>query len=519
LRKDNGELLLEMHGISKSFPGVQALDNVDFAARRGEVVALIGENGAGKSTLMKILGGVYRYDEGRITLRGEEVVFRSPHHAQELGVSTIYQELNLTTNQTVGENIFLGRQPRLPGILGVLGLVDRQAEWAGALKHLEHLGVPIDPRARVSELSVAKQQLVEVAKALSFDSDILIMDEPTAALPDEEVQRLFDLIRSLKQRGLALIFVSHRLEEVMEIADRIVVLREGQLVGDVPIAEVTVQKIIQMMVGRTITDMYVKDQVEPGEVILEARNLARKGVLSDVSLTVRAGEIVGLGGLIGAGRTETARAIFGADPIDRGQILIYGKPVHIDSPRGAIQHGVGYVPEDRKQQGLILIMAVRENISLARLPVMTDLGWVRSGEVNRLASSMVDQLRIRTPNLQQQVMFLSGGNQQKVVVSKWLALNPKVLILDEPTRGVDVGAKAEIHGLINQLARQGIAILLISSELPELLGMSDRILVMCRGRIAGELQRHEFSQEAVIALASGTEQMNTGEQSVPITNP
>ncbi len=499
-------LLLEMHGISKAFPGVQALSNVDFSARRGEVVALIGENGAGKSTLMKVLGGVYRSDEGRIVLRGEEVDFRSPHDAQEKGVSTIYQELNLTSNQTVAENIFLGRQPKLPGLLGTFGLVDRKAERAGALEHLQHLGVPINPRALISDLSVAKQQLVEIAKALSFHSDILIMDEPTAALPEEEVHRLFTLIRSLKEQGLAIIFVSHRLEEVMEIADRVVVLRDGQLVGDVPIDEVTVQEIIHMMVGRTITDFYVKDQIAPGEVVLEVRGLNRAGVLSDINFKIRAGEIVGLGGLIGAGRTETARAIFGVDHIDGGQVFVDGKPVRITSARSAIQHGIGYVPEDRKEQGLILIMAVRENISLAKLPDMTDWGWIKRGEVNHLAVSMVDQLQIRTPSLSQPVMYLSGGNQQKVVVSKWLALNPRVLILDEPTRGVDVGAKAEIHNLINQLAKEGIAVLLISSELPELLGMSDRVLVMCRGQIAGELQRDDFSQEAVIALASGTGQ-------------
>jgi len=501
---ENG-LLLEMRGISKSFPGVLALDKVDFTARRGEVVALIGENGAGKSTLMKILGGVYRYDEGHIVLRGEEAVFRSPHHAQEMGVSTIYQELNLTWNQTVAENIFVGHQPKLPGLLGKLGLVDRRTQRTDAVKHLEHLGVPIDPRAQISDLSVAKQQIVEIAKALSFDSDILIMDEPSAALPDEEVQRLFALIRSLKEQGLALIFVSHRLEEVMEIADRIVVLRDGQLVGDVPIEEATVQDIIHMMVGRTITDFYAKDEIEPGEVVLEVRDLSREGILSDINLTVRAGEVVGLGGLIGAGRTETARAIFGVDPIDSGQIFLNGEPVEITSARSAVQHGIGYVPEDRKQQGLILIMAVRENISLAKLPDMTDWGWVRQGEVTKLATSMVEKLQIRTAGLHQQAMFLSGGNQQKVVVSKWLALNPRVLILDEPTRGVDVGAKAEMHNLINQLAKDGIAVLLISSELPELLGMSDRILVMCRGRIAGELLRDEFSQEAVMTLASGTE--------------
>ena len=499
-------LLLEMHGISKAFPGVQALSNVDFTARRGEVVALIGENGAGKSTLMKVLGGVYRSDEGRIVLRGEEVDFRSPHDAQEKGVSTIYQELNLTSNQTVAENIFLGRQPKLPGLLGTFGLVDRKAERAGALEHLQHLGVPINPRALISDLSVAKQQLVEIAKALSFHSDILIMDEPTAALPEEEVHRLFTLIRSLKEQGLAIIFVSHRLEEVMEIADRVVVLRDGQLVGDVPIDEVTVQEIIHMMVGRTITDFYVKDQIAPGEVVLEVRGLSRAGVLSDINFKIRAGEIVGLGGLIGAGRTETARAIFGVDHIDGGQVFVDGKPVRITSARSAIQHGIGYVPEDRKEQGLILIMAVRENISLAKLPDMTDWGWIKRGQVNHLAVSMVDQLQIRTPSLSQPVMYLSGGNQQKVVVSKWLALNPRVLILDEPTRGVDVGAKAEIHNLINQLAKEGIAVLLISSELPELLGMSDRVLVMCRGQIAGELQRDDFSQEAVIALASGTGQ-------------
>jgi ribose transport system ATP-binding protein len=478
---------------------------VDFQARRGEVVALVGENGAGKSTLMKILGGAYRYDEGKIILRGQEVAFRSPHHAQESGVSTIYQELNLTPNQTVAENIFLGRQPVAPGVLGWLGIVDRRRERDGALSHLKHLGVPIEPRTVVSTLSVAKQQLVEIAKALSFKSDVIIMDEPTAALPEEEVQRLFDLIRGLKEQGMAIIFVSHRLDEVMAIADRVVVLRDGHMVGDLRIEDASVQEMIRLMVGRTITEFYPKEAIEPGEVVLEVKGLTRQGILQNVNLQVRKGEIVGLGGLIGAGRTETARAIFGVDPIDAGAVWIDGKLARIHSARDAIHYGIGYVPEDRKLQGVILIMAVRENIVLSRLPEMNDAGWIRRGEVRELAASMVEQLNIRTPDLNQQVMFLSGGNQQKIVVSKWLALNPKLLILDEPTRGVDVGAKAEIHSLINQLAKQGIAVLLISSELPELLGMSDRIVVMCRGSVAGELQRKDFSQEAVISLASGAE--------------
>jgi len=406
----------------------------------------------------------------------------------------------------VGENIFLGRQPKLPGFLGLLGLVDRRAERSGALTQLEHLGVPIDPRTPIKQLSVAKQQLVEIAKALSFQADILIMDEPTASLPEEEVRRLFELIRSLKDHGMAIIFVSHRIDEVMDIADRVVVLRDGHLAGELPIEQTTAQDIIRLMVGRTITEFFPKDQVEPGKVMLEVRGLNRKRVLCDISLTVRQGEVVGLGGLIGAGRTEVARAIFGVDRIDSGDILVDGKPVRITSARSAIHYGVGYVPEDRKTQGLILIMTVGENITLPKLPQLSTWGIKHSREVNRVASAMVQQLNIRTPGLNQQAMFLSGGNQQKIVVSKWLALNPKILILDEPTRGVDVGAKAEIHHLINELAKQGIAVLLISSELPELLGMSDRILVMCRGEIAGELQRSEFSQEAVIALASGTEQ-------------
>ncbi len=500
---ERSALLLDMQGISKTFPGVKALDKVDFKARRGEVVALVGENGAGKSTLMKILGGVYRYDEGKVALRGEEIVFHSPQHAQISGVSTIYQELNLTPNQTVAENIFLGRQPVAPGLWGRLGIVDRHKEREGALANLRHLGVPIEPRTIVSTLSVAKQQLVEIAKAISFKSDIIIMDEPTAALPEEEVQRLFALIQSLKERGMAIIFVSHRLDEVMTIADRIVVLRDGHMVGDLPTQEATVQDVIRLMVGRTITEFFPKEYVEPGEVVLEVKGLTRQGVLHDVNLHVRKGEVVGLGGLIGAGRTETARAIFGVDRRDAGTIWVDGKPANINSARDAIRYGIGYVPEDRKEQGVILIMAVRENIVLSRLPKMNTAGWIRYREVDRLANFMVEQLNIKTPNLNQQVMFLSGGNQQKIVVSKWLALNPKVLILDEPTRGVDVGAKAEIHSLINQLAKQGIAVLLISSELPELLGMSDRIVVMCRGSVAGELERKDFSQEAVVALASG----------------
>jgi ABC-type sugar transport system ATPase subunit len=487
---------------------VVALQDVSLEVFPGECLALVGENGAGKSTLMKILSGVYAPDEGEIALNGQPVALQSPRQAQDLGISIIYQEFNLMPNLTVAENVFVGREPNAGGFVRVAEM-ERRAQ---AL--LDQLGVRLRPDAVVRDLSVAEQQMVEIAKALSSDARIVIMDEPTSALTDTEVAALVEIVGGLTARGLGVIFISHRLEEVFAMCDRVTVLRDGQNAGDVATSEASPAGIVRMMVGRNLSDLFQKDGADAPEVapyVLEVRGLARAGsrydasaiVLRDVSFGVRAGEIVGLAGLVGSGRTEVVRAVFGADPFDAGEVLIDGQPARIRSPRDAIRRGLGLVPEDRKAQGLVLGLAVRENISLASLAQFVRAGFVRLGEEKRRAGEFVGALRIRTPGLEQKVVNLSGGNQQKVVIAKWLALRPKMLIVDEPTRGIDIGAKAEVHHLLNDLAKQGVAILMISSELPEILGMSDRVLVMRQGRIAGELSRAEATQEGIMALATG----------------
>ncbi len=498
--------LLEMKSISKSFPGVRALQSVNLHVRQGECLALVGENGAGKSTLMKVLSGVYSPDEGNVEIDGRPAVLTSPHQAQQLGVSIIYQEFNLFPNLTVEENVFIGREPNQQGF------VRRRYLREATANLLRQLGVDLSPAALVGSLSVAQQQMVEIAKALSYNAKIVIMDEPTSALTATEVDALFDIIRGLKARGLGVIFISHRLEEVLAICDRVTVLRDGQNAGEIPVAEATPQKIVQMMVGRPLSDLFQKQGSARAErVVLEVRNLSRTATkqdasvisLRDVSFQIYAGEILAVSGLVGSGRTELARAIFGADRRDRGEILVDGKPVEIKVPQHAIVHGIGLVPEDRKLQALVLQLAVRENISLASLDRLTTAGFVRRSAERTLVGGFIDALQIRTPGQEQRVINLSGGNQQKVVLAKWLALEPKILLVDEPTRGVDIGAKAEVHSLLNQLAQRGVAILMISSELPEVLGMSDRILVMREGRIAGELDRSEATQERIMALATG----------------
>lgn len=498
--------LLRMEGISKNFPGVQALKGVGLEVYPGECLALAGENGAGKSTLMKILSGVYAPDEGRILFGGRPVTLHDPHQAQALGISIIYQEFNLFPNLTVEENIFIGREPSTAGALRWGSL--RQA----SLDLLDQLGVRLNPAVMVRNLSVAQQQMVEIAKALSYRARIVIMDEPTSALTETEVEALLGIIRGLNARGLGVIFISHRLEEVFAIADRIAVLRDGQNVGELPAATASPEQVVQLMVGRSLTDLFRKEgSAAHDHVVLEVRGLHRIGtardahatVLVGVNLQVHAGEIVGLAGLIGAGRTELARAIFGADQFDRGNIMVDGRPVKLRSPRDAIRLGIGLVPEDRKLQALVLQLAVRENISLGNLGHLSRLGFVNRAAERRIAQGFIDAMQIRTPSQEQKVVNLSGGNQQKVVIAKWLALEPKVLIMDEPTRGVDVGAKAEVHALMNELAQHGVGILMISSELPEVLGMSDRVLVMRAGAIVGELSRAEATQERIMALATG----------------
>jgi ribose transport system ATP-binding protein len=490
-----------MRGISKYYPGVVALDNVAFSVAPGEVHALVGENGAGKSTLMKILAGAETKSRGEIRLDGQPVTIDSPHRAMDLGISIIYQEFNLVPHLSAAENIFLGREPTrlLPG------WVDFKRVYAESQRLMTSLGMRLDVRAEVRSLSVAQQQMVEIAKATSRQSRLIVMDEPSATLTDHELANLFALIRSLRERGVSVIYISHRLEEIFALADRVTVFRDGRHIATRPIGELNREAIIRMMVGRELKESIPKQEAAAGDIMLEARGLTRTGVFQDVSFTVRRGEVVGLGGLVGAGRTEVARAIFGADPLDAGEIVLEGKPVRLHSPRDAISLGIGLVPEDRKLLGLVLGMAVRENVTLANLAAVAPGGFISPARERAAADRYIHDLMIRTPSGEQTVRNLSGGNQQKVVLAKWLFTDSKFLIFDEPTRGIDVGSKVEIYQLMKSLAARGAGILMISSELPELLGMSDRILVMHEGRLAGELSRAEATQEGVMHLATGGE--------------
>ena len=490
---------LQMQGISKSFPGVRALDNVSFEVAPGEVHALMGENGAGKSTLMKILAGAYHADEGQILLNGAPTTIDSPQKAMELGVNIIYQEFNLVPHLNVAENIYLGREPRA----SIPGFVDGRKMRKDAQAVLDNLGANMDCGMLVQKLSVAQQQMVEIAKATSRQSRVIAMDEPSATLTDHELENLWRLIRQLKAEGVSIIYISHRMEEVFNIADRVTVLRDGHTVGTRPINEVNREELIRMMVGRKLEDNFPKVCVPPGQLLLEVRHLNRAGVLQDVSFTVHEGEVVTLSGLVGSGRTEIARCVFGADPYDSGEILHGGKPISVRSPRDAIRAGIALVAEDRKQQGLVLRMNVRENTTLAAIQKLTAFGFIKGAKERLVAQEYTRSLGIRTPSIETQVNNLSGGNQQKVILGKWLFTNSKLLIMDEPTRGIDVGAKVEIYQLMNQLTAQGVGILMISSELPEVLGMSDRIYVVRGGRIAGELKRSEATQEKIGHLAVG----------------
>lgn len=492
--------VLHAKAITKTFPGVTALDQVEFCCLKGEVHALVGENGAGKSTLVKILAGAYWPDAGELFVKGERVREFSPQHAQSLGIGIIYQELSLLPYMTVAENIFLGREPK-----DRLGLVDYQAMEQRAKALLDPLDPRISPRSLVYRLRPAQRQLVEIAKALSFNPDILIMDEPSSSLDEHELQQLFAIVRSLKERGVTIIYISHRMEEVFAIADRVTVLKDGRTVGTLPVSETNRAGLIKMMVGREVEVAALPRRGERGEVVLEVKGLTRAGVLHDINLTLHKGEIVGVAGLIGSGRTELARALFGADPVEAGIVLFRGKPLHLSHPRHAIDAGIALVPEDRKTEGLVLIHSVRENITLPSLPHLQRMGFVDRTRERAIVTRSVQELNIHTPGIEQQVAYLSGGNQQKVVLSKWLNTGPEVIIFDEPTRGIDVGAKSEIHALLRQLADSGKAILMISSELPEVLQLSDRIIVMAGGRIAGELRREEATEEKVLHLAYGEE--------------
>ena len=495
-----GEFVLEMRNITKRFPGVLALNDVQFNLRPGEVHCLVGENGAGKSTLMKILAGAQPMDSGEIMLSEAPVTIYSPHHAQQLGISMIYQEFNLSPYLSVAENIFLGREPRL----GRTPFINWKKMYADAREVLGRIRVDLDVRKPVNECSVAQQQMVEIGKAISFNSKIIVMDEPSATLTDHELRALFDLIRTLRRQGLGLVYISHRLEEIFEIGDRVTVMRDGECVGTNAVCDVTRDSIIRQMVGRELKDEFPKELFERGAERLRVEGLTRHGAFTDVSFALHCGEIVGLTGLVGAGRTEVARAIFGADRIDGGQIYLDGKPVTVRSPQDAIKQGIGLLTEDRKSQGLVLGMTVRENTTLANLRSLVKLLFVNRRQERAVTERYVKELQIKTPSVEQIVQNLSGGNQQKVVLAKWLFTQSKFLIFDEPTRGIDVGAKVEIYKLMNELVRKGVSILMISSELPEVLGMCDRVLVMYEGRLAGELSRNTTTQERIMQLATGT---------------
>nr|KEP23507.1 D-ribose transporter ATP-binding protein [Georgenia sp. SUBG003] len=495
-----GSLLLEVRSVSKSFPGVKALENVSLDLRRGEILGVCGENGAGKSTLMKILAGIYDPDPGgEVLLDGRPSTISNPHEALAAGLAIIHQEFELVPDQTVAQNIYMGREPRR--LLGQL-IDDRQQE-RDARALLRRLKIDIDPARRVRDLTVAQQQMVEIAKALSFDARILIMDEPTAALTDTEIETLFRLIRDFVTPETGIIYISHRMPEIKEITDRVTVIRDGQYVGTVTTADVEIPQIISMMVGRSIATDVRPPQREVGEPVLEVEGLSTRHLLQDVSFTLRRGEILGFAGLMGAGRTEMARAVVGADPTTAGTIKVGGREVTIRNPADAVAHGVGYLSEDRKRYGLLLDQSVRANIGLSSLRRFSNsVGFVRERGITEEARTQVRALRIKTPSVHQLARNLSGGNQQKTIIGKWLTRDCDVLIVDEPTRGIDVGAKDEIYNLLNELVRQGKSIIVISSELPEVLRLSDRIAVMCEGRITGFLDREEATQERIMELAT-----------------
>jgi inositol transport system ATP-binding protein len=491
--------VLEMKEITKSFPGVLALDKVSLSVRPGTVHVLCGENGAGKSTRMKVLSGEYEVDSGEIYFNGRKLEHQNTQETLKMGIAMIYQELSPVMDMTIAENIFLGREPTT----GRGNFVDFKTLYAETQRFLDQMGLKYDPHMKMRDLSIAGQQLIEITKAISRNASLIIMDEPTSAITDREVEVLFKQIRDLKAKGVAIIYITHKMNEIFEIADDISVIRDGQHVASGPASDFTENKLISLMVGREITNIFPKLEATISDVALEARNLTRHGVFENISFQVRKGEIFGLAGLVGAGRTEVARVIFGLDPADSGEILIDGKPVRIRNTTDAIHNGIAMVSEDRKNEGLVLIRSCLENISLANLHKIAPGLFIDRAREKVLAEKMKEKLRIKVADLQVPVSTLSGGNQQKVVIAKWLIGELKVLILDEPPRGIDVGSKSEIHRLMSELAQQGLAIIMISSELPEILGMSDRVLVMHEGVATGEIAREDASQEAIMTLATG----------------
>lgn len=494
----SGDAILVMEHISKAFPGVQALNDVQLTVRRGTVHALMGENGAGKSTLMKILIGMYIPDSGTINFAGKNVQIPDTETALKLGISMIHQELSPVPYMTVAENIFLGREP-----LGRMGFIDKRKMIADTKALLDRLEINIDPMTVMKTLSVANTQMVEIAKAISYDASLIIMDEPTSAITEREVAHLFRMISTLKSKGVAIVYITHKMDEVFQIADDVTVFRDGKHISTLPAAQTDKNLLISMMVGRELTNIFPKTDAPIGEIILSVRNLTRKGIVHDVNFDLRRGEILGLAGLMGAGRTEVIEGIFGIKEIDSGEITIKGKRVTIKSPADAIKNGLALLTEDRKLTGIMGVLPVRDNMTIASLSSFVVNGLLNKRVIEDTCNREKGRLEIKTPTMDQTIRLLSGGNQQKVLVSRWLLTVPDILILDEPTRGIDVGAKSEIHRLMCQLANEGKAIIMISSELPEVLGMSDRVLVMHNGRIGGEFQRKDATQENIMRAATG----------------
>ena len=493
----NDSPILEMLNISKAFGGVQALRDVSFSCRKGKVHALLGENGAGKSTLIKILAGAYQADNGEIVFKGRRYVGFTAREAMAIGVSIIYQELNLVQFMTVAENIFLGREPR-----SQLGVIDTRRMAKESADLLNRLGIQLSPSAHIGDLTVASQQMVEIAKALSQNADLIVMDEPSAILAGQELANLFATIRSLVEQGVTIIYISHRLNEIFEIADDVTVLKDGQVVGVQPISEVTRARLIQMMVGRPLEEIFPRPIRPRGAPVLTATDIVTEQLPCPASLTLYGGEILGLAGMVGAGRTELARALFGADPLRSGKISLKDTQIRVRSPKEAVKAGLALVPEDRKTQGLFLEQSIRSNITLSSLDKLTRFGVIQRRQETETIERLQGELSISMASPELEAQYLSGGNQQKVVLAKWLQTSPSVIIFDEPTRGVDVGAKFEIYQIIRQLAERGVAILMISSDLVEILGMSDRILVMHERQIVAELAREQASEKRIIELAT-----------------
>ena len=495
---DAAAAVIELRDTNKSYGAVQALRDGNLTLRPGEVRALMGENGAGKSTLVKVLGGVVRRDAGDMLVDGRPVDFHSPHDARDAGIAVIYQEPTLFPDLSIAENVVMGYHP-----LGALRRIDRGQMHSRVQGLLDRLGVRLDPERPVRGLSIADQQIVEIAKALSFEARVLIMDEPTAALSGPEVERLFAVVRSLREEGAAVLFISHRLDEVFAICDTVTVMRDGAVVHDARIADMTPDEMVKRMVGRELGALFPKQDADVGETVLSVHRLTREGMFFDISFEVRAGEIVALAGLVGAGRSEVAQAIFGIDRPDAGHVDVDGRRLAPGRPLAAMRAGIGFVPEDRRQQGLVMDLSIARNATMTRMGALSRLGLIRSAAEDGLAREWAARLQLKFHRLSDPAGFLSGGNQQKVVLAKWLATEPKLLILDEPTRGIDVGTKAEVHRLMGELAGRGLAVLMISSELPEVLGMADRVLVMHEGRLTAELSRAEADEESVIRAATG----------------